>query len=91
MTFELDLQPARQLLLTKVLSLMDGETTTLEKTVEIEPGKKVHLWGLTGAKTIILMEQDRKFIGVIKRKGSFKAILSYYESKVTPHSSVIRH
>ncbi len=91
MTLELDLQFAPQLLLTRVVSLMDGETRTLEKTVEIEPGRKVHLWGLAGKKILILMEHDRKFIGVIKKKGCFKAILSYYESKVIPHSSVIRH
>jgi hypothetical protein len=88
---ELDLQPSPQYMMMRASELMSGETQTRREVVEIEPGKKVHIWGLEGQKVIILLEQDRKFLGVVKKKGSFDAIYHHYLEKVIPDESVTRH
>jgi len=66
--------------LKRAINLSSGSTVTQNSCVYLEDNKKVHIWCLSNKQVLILLEQNRRFIGVNKRRGSYIAILKHYQS-----------
>jgi hypothetical protein len=91
MTLELDLNPSPGNVLKKAIQLTSGQTVTQDECVHLELNKKVHIWSLSDKNILVLLEQDKKFIGLSKKKGSYDAILSYYRKMAFSDSNTRTH
>ena len=92
MTLELDLKPQPSNVLKRAVSLLDADSRIVrDASVSLDSNRKVHLWGLGNKSVMVILEQDRRFIGVKKRKGSFDAILKYYQDRSPETSDTTNH
>jgi hypothetical protein len=86
---QLDLQPypGPAIVIKRAASLFGGSTLIDEECVHVDPNKKVHIWALSNRTVLVLLEQNKTFVGVTKKKGSFKAIVDYYRRMVVPENT----